>query len=180
MILLCAFCIAACQGEKKETSAQTEFEEHMTGRDSLHVIGLIEQYFLYQKQGDLYSAAGMLYRLNPENRNYMPEPLNNEQLAQVVQSMKMIPVVDYEIEYIKFSQTYDNEAMCRVVIAKGENGLPDVTTKVFFKPVCYLGSWYLTVIDSAQGDQTTVKVSQRDSVKRNYRPVKTDTPPAEE
>ncbi len=67
--------------------------------------------------------------------------------------LKAVPMVDYKIEYIKFNESYNNEVLCYVVIKKSDSkDMPDITTKMFFKPMNYLGQWCLGLMNSESGD----------------------------
>lgn len=46
--------------------------------------------------------------------------------------------------------------------------MPDITTKMFFKPVDYMGNWVLCLTNTEYGDKGVVKPDKRDSVERSY------------
>ena len=98
-----------------------------------------------------------------------PQPLSNNEIEQVVNMLKAVPMVDYKIEYIKFNDSYNNEVLCYVVIKKSDSkDMPDITTKMFFKPMNYLGQWCLGFMNSESGGQGVVNPAKRDSVKEEY------------
>lgn len=72
------------------------------------------------------------------------------------------------IEYIKFDEYYQNEVLCRVVIKEAQDGMPEISTKMFFKPVNYLGNWVLCLTNSAYGDRGVVSPDKRDSLEKAY------------
>lgn len=111
----------------------------------------------------------MLYRINPDDPKGQPILLDNEELTNVITLLRAFPAIDFSIEYLKFSEAYENEAMCRVTIAKGENGMPDITTKMFFRPMYYLGKWSLGIMNTSWGDRGIVAPSDRDSIARKYK-----------
>lgn len=158
---LCVFCTGSCNHSKSDSSTGLTYAETITSKDSVEISNLIHQYFEHQIQGNHYDAAAMLYRHNSENPNYTPELLDNDQIEQIVNSMKFVPVVSYSIEYMKFVNSLHNEVMTKIVMHKGENGLPDVTSKVVFKPIRHLGQWYLTVLDSNSGDRQLATPEER-------------------
>lgn len=169
LFTLClALCLASC-GKKEQPSTQTDFEQGMTGEDTLQVQNLVAQYFDAAEKGDYATAAGLLYKVNPEKPFDQPEPLDNEELQKALALLKAIPIVDYRIEYMKFSESQENEVMCTVTMERGQNGEPDVTTKMFFKPVNYLGAWMLCMMNSTTGDIPVLTPDQRDSMSLEYR-----------
>lgn len=169
VVMTCA--VVACKSDKKpaEGPQPTAFEEAMTAQDSTEVANLVDRFFGYMKQGDVPSAVEMLYTIKGETQRDEPQPLTNEEIEKQTQILQMFPVVDYKIEYMKFDQSFRNEVMCSVVMQKGENGAPDVTTKFFFKPVNWVGTWCLCMINSNTGDNPVLEPEQRDSVTREYK-----------
>jgi hypothetical protein len=161
LFVLIGICFVSCKNDNKTINKEVLFSETLTGNDTVAVEKLVQLYFSHLMDGNHYDAASILYRPNPENIEYKPELLDNEQIEQVVKSMKAIPVVGYNIEYIKFNQSYNNEVMVRVIMFEGKDGLPDVCSKVFFKPINYLGTWFLTVMDSNSGDKQLVDSDER-------------------
>ena len=161
LFVLSAICFVGCQNNDKTADREVPFTEKLTVNDTVAVEKLVQLYFSYLTEGNYYDAASILYRPNQEDIYYKPVLLDNEQIEQAVKSMKAIPVVGYNIEYIKFNKSYDNEVMVRVIMFEGHNGLPDVTSKVFFKPINYLDTWFLTVMDSNSGDKQLVDSDER-------------------
>ena len=164
LIVLTTFCVGSCKKTKQESPQLRPFAETITNEDSVAITRLVDQYFNYQIKGDYYEAAAMLYRPNAENKDFMPEPLEQEALESIVKSMQYVPVLEYSIEYLKFGQTYDNEVMVKITMIKGQNGLPDVTSKVIFKPISYLGNWFLSVLDSSSGDKQLLTSDERKAI----------------
>lgn len=162
--------ITSCNSKKENKGPQpTEFEVSMTTQDSVAVRGLIDQFFRFVKEKDFAGATQMLYRTELNNETGEPQPLDNTEIKCVMTLLKAVPMVDYNIEYIKFSESYRNEVLCNVVIKKG-NGkdMPDVTTKMFFKPMRWLGQWCLGLMNSESGDRSVVDPHKRDSVEKEY------------
>lgn len=176
ILILLAFVISisftGCKKDKPKGPQPTEFEQSMTSKDTVAVKSLVDKFFSYAKNKQFDDAAAMLYR-NDEKENKEPELLDNEQLNKVRGMLHSIPIVDYKIEYIKFNEGYANEVLCNVVMIKGENGQADVTTKMFFKPVMYMGTWLLCLTNSEYGDKGVVPHNKRDSVEKDY--AKKDT-----
>lgn len=170
--LVCVFALifmfAGCKSKKEKPQPQkTEFEQGMTAKDTLAVKQLVDKFFGYAKSKNFAEAAAMLYR-NDLDKKGEPQQLNNEEMAEVRNMLESIPMVDYKIEYIKFDEYYANEVLCRVIIKKAEGDMPDITTKMFFKPVDYMGNWVLCLTNTEYGDKGVVKPDKRDSVERSY------------
>lgn len=168
--LLLSSLFTACNSKKEKQHTEdepTEFELAMTNKDTIEVKQLVDQFFTYVKGKNFTDAAGMLYR-NDVDSTREPQPLDNRDMAQVRAMLRSIPMVDYKIEYIKFNEDYANEVLCNVLIQKGENGEPDITTKMFFKPVMVMGKWMLCLTNSEYGDKGVVRPNKRDSIEKDY------------
>lgn len=162
--------MTSCNSKKENKGPQpTEFEMNMTNQDSVAVRGLVDQFFKLVKEKDFAGAAQMLYRIDAKDHKSEPQPLDNDEIDKVMGLLKSVPMESYKIEYIKFNESYANEVLCNVVIKKG-NGkdIPDITTKMFFKPMRWLGQWCLGVMDSDHGDRGVVNPTKRDSVEKEY------------
>ena len=160
--------LTSCKKEKPKTEF-TEFEQGLTNQDSIAVRNLVDQFFTLTKNGDYAGAAGMLYRTELHNKKSEPQLLNNEEIQEVEKLLKSVPMIDYKIEYIKFNQSYKNEVLCDVIIKKADGkGMPEIKTKMFFKPMRYLGQWCLALMNSEWGDREVVDRSKRDSMQKEY------------
>lgn len=170
MLLLLQLSSCNSCSSKKEAPAgppPTEFEKGMTAKDTAAVKALVDKFFTFVKEKNFSEAAGMLYR-NDQTENHNPELLNNEEMADVRNMLESVPMVDYRIEYIKFDEDFKNEVLCYVIIKKAEGDMPEMSTKMFFKPVNYMGNWLLCLTNTAYGDKGVVAPDKRDSVERNY------------
>lgn len=165
--------LVACKSDKPAPAATgdepTQFELGLTEKDTTEVQQLIDRFFDYAKNEDFASAAGMLYTLDEDSTRQKPELLDNKGLERVMGLLRSVPMIEHKIEYMKFNQSSKNEVMCTVTIAKGEDGAPDVTTKMFFLPVNYLGTWCLCLINSTTGDKPVLDPEERDSVALEYK-----------
>lgn len=175
LFLILALCLAllgtaSCKDKKKDAPVKTEFETGLNNADSTAVAELVDKFFAYAENRQFDEAAAMLYRTDPNHPNNAPEPLDNAAMDSVKTVLRSFPIADYTIEYMKFSESYKNEVMCRIVIAKGHDKQPDVTTKFFLNPVSYLGNWVLCLINSrtGNGDDTVVDPGKRDSIQLEY------------
>ena len=168
LFLFCMLFVVSCNlGNKQYT--EYSFEDLMTPQDTIEVEELIATFYSYVINKEFDEAAAMLYRVNPDSPEGQPILLDNEQLNEVIATLQTLPAIGYGIEYMKFYDGYENEVMCHVIVAKGENGMPDVTTKMFFKPLFYLGKWSLSIMNYSWGDRGIVDPSDRDSLARRYR-----------
>lgn len=163
--------VFSCKSEKNRPEpAKTDFELGMAREDSLEVKRLINEFFQYATDKNYTEAAGMLYKNDSADIRKEPLPLNNEEMARVRNMLEVIPVEGYRIEYMKFSESHENEVLCHVIIRKG-NGrdIPEMTTKMFFKPISYLGGWCLGIMNTEWGDRGIVDPDKRDSVGKAYK-----------
>ena len=158
----------SCSSKKKEVQGPppTDFEKGMTAKDTTAVKELVDQFFAYAKEKNFTEAAGMLYRTVEDSDE--PQPLNNDEMAEVKKMLETFPMVDYRIEYIKFSDSEENEVLCSVIMQKAEGDMPEMATKMFFKPVNHVGSWLLCLTNTGYGDKGVVDPNKRDSVEKNY------------
>ena len=158
----------SCSSKKKEVQGPppTDFEKGMTAKDTTAVKELVDQFFAYAKEKNFTEAAGMLYRTTEDSDE--PQPLNNDEMAEVKKMLETFPMVDYRIEYIKFSDSEENEVLCSVIMQKAEGDMPEMATKMFFKPVNYMGNWVLCLTNTGYGDKGVVDPNKRDSVEKNY------------
>lgn len=158
----------SCSSKKKEVQGPppTDFEKGMTAKDTTAVKELVDQFFAYAKEKNFTEAAGMLYRTTEDSDE--PQPLNNDEMAEVKKMLETFPMVDYRIEYIKFSDSEENEVLCSVIMQKAEGDMPEMATKMFFKPVNHVGSWLLCLTNTGYGDKGVVDPNKRDSVEKNY------------
>lgn len=160
--------LAGCKGKKEQAgSARTEFEQSVTAKDTAAVRQLVDKFFTFARNGQFAEAAGMLYR-NDKSGDGTPEELDNDEMADVRGMLESVPMKGYSIEYIKFNEYYANEVLCRVIIREAEGDMPPVTTKMFFKPVSYLGNWVLCLTNTEYGDKGVVDPGKRDSLERAF------------
>ena len=170
LVMLLSVSVISCNSKKEQKGPQpTEFEMGMTNQDSIAVRGLIDQFFSSVKVMYYAAVTEMLYRTSYDNSKTEPQPIDNKEIQEVMGLLKSVPMVDYKIEYIKFNESYDNEVLCTVIIKKSKSkDMPDITTKMFFKPMSYLGQWCLGLMNSEWGDDGVVDPAKRDSVKEVY------------
>lgn len=170
VLLLIVLLLSACSESKpkKQGPTFTEFEQAMTNEDSVAVTNLVNQFFEHAQNGQIEDAVAMLYKNNMDSVNKEPELLDTKDIEQVKHLLNSLPVRSHTIDYIKFSEANKNEVKCTALIMEGHDNVPDVTTVFYFKPVNYLGTWKLCLMDSNHGDRTIIDGNQRDSMKREY------------
>lgn len=176
-ILTCTFTflfVSSCNNGTKQIR-EYSYEERVCAQDTADVKELIASFFNLAISNNYDEAAAMLYRINPDVPKGEPILLNNEEMAEIIALLQTFPPIDYNIEYLKFTDGYENEALCRVLVSKGENGMPDFTTKMFFRPMNYLGKWSLSIMNTSWGDKGIVPPSQRDSIARVYNSLQKDS-----
>lgn len=166
-----------CKSDKQQGPQPTQFEQGMTQKDTADVQKVIAEFFGNLKSRKFYDAAQMLYA-RPMGPGSDIELLSNKEMDAYVNFWKTLPFDSYEIEYMKFHDAENNEVSCNVVLAKGKNGAPDATTKMFFTPVYHNEKWCLILTDSRHGETTVTQDGQtdakrlyekRDSLKEVYR-----------
>ena len=159
--------LSGCRKEKEST--QTPFEARLNNEDSVAVVNLIDKFFGELENGDVYSAVAMLYKTDNTADPYdKPVLLDNEEMETLVTQFKSIPVYEHKIDYIKFQESYLNEAKCTAVIRPAQDGQPAATMVYYLKPVNYLGGWVLCLMNTNTGDQPFVDNADKDSLERHY------------
>lgn len=147
--LLAVASLTAC-GSKESTSSQAAIDAEnkmgLTARDTTITLGLVDDFMHRLIDRDVKSAEAMLYTVDFDDKSGQPYPITDEQIA-AYNRMLSLPVTDYEIAEYIFSSADQNEVRCRVYIN-------NISTNWYFKPVRYLGNWYLCIKDSAQGDRS--------------------------
>lgn len=167
-VLLIAFDSCKSKKEEKPKGPQpTEFEKSMKAKDTLEVKALVDTFFTFTKDGKYEEAADMIYR-NDLNESKMPEKLDSKERLNLINMLKALPMVNYEIEYIKFDEYYENEVLCNVIIAEAHDDMPAIKSKMFFKPVSGTDGWVLCLMDTEHGDKGVVKPDKRDSVEKDF------------
>ncbi len=167
LLFLLVFALGSCK-DKPKVENKTAFEMSLTNQDSVEVRMLIDQFFQYVEHGQASAAASMLVKLSPKDPYADPRPLNNDEMKEVLNLVKSLPIKSHEIDYIKFSESFENEVKVTALIHPAQDGLPEVKTVFYFKPVDYLNKWKLSIIDSHSDDKTIVDRDKKDSMKNAY------------
>ncbi len=133
--------------DKNETAAPVEGKMALSAQDTTVTLGLVGDFMNRLVERDVKSAASMLYTVDFDDADREPYPLTDAQIADL-DGMLSLPVTGYEIAEYVFSTPDQNEIRCRVTIND------KFATNWYFKPVRYLGNWYLCIKDSSQGDRS--------------------------
>lgn len=147
----------------------TEFEEQLTVKDTNEVKAVIDKFMTHIKNEEYYDAASMVFRQEHKSKDQIePRELNDAEMDRLVAIYKLFPVVDYNIEYMRFREEGLNEVCINVIMQKGQNGKPDATSKMYFNPIYFMDGWRLVLDDTHNGTKTFVPVQKRDSMKNVY------------
>lgn len=149
-VVLSAFAISAVScGGKKETNAVILPEENtmmLTEQDTTATLGLVTSFMDHIVAGEKDAATDMLYTVDIDDPNQEPYKVTQEQLKEM-DLLLSNPIKRYEIADYDFESAVRNEVRCRIFITD------NVSTNIYFKPVRFLGTWYLCLKDSSEGDR---------------------------
>ena len=166
---LVTFTLAGCKGDKApQGNEPTGFELAMTDHDTTTVVNLVNQFFESVESGNVTDAVAMLYHDCDSDVYAEPQLLDNEQIQRITAMLKALPIVAHRIEYIKFSETYSNEVKVSAIMAEAKDGMPEVKTVFYFKPVDYMSSWRLCLVESSSGDRRVISNEQADSLQEKF------------
>lgn len=147
LTLLATAAMGACTGKENTTTpAAPENRMALSAQDTTVTTGLVTNFMDMVVAGDAHAAAAMLHTVDYDDEQHEPYPLTDQQIADL-EPMLSTPVTSYEIAGCVFETPDRNEIRCRVTV----DGR--FTTNWYFKPVRYLGDWYLCVKDSSEGDR---------------------------
>lgn len=165
VVFIIAVSMMGCRGEKKSTgndSGYTQYEQALTNKDTTAVMNLVESFMQYVEVGKCAEAASMLYQSDPDDKYGECNLLENDELQEVTTFLKQITIKKHRIDYIKFNEVYDNEVKCTAIIEEAHDGMPEISTVFYFKPVDYLGHWVLCLLNSRDGDRRTIQGHDND------------------
>lgn len=156
-----------CKSDKPQGPQPTAFEQKMVAKDTSDVEHEIATFFSNIEQKKYYDAVAMLY--SRKSKDDTAEPLSNEEMDKLVNIYKQLPYEGYQIDYIKFHSSTENEAACKLIMKKGVDGMPDATTQFYFTPIRRGDKWLLILTDNVHYDEDPITdFSQRDSLKDRY------------
>lgn len=136
--------LGSCSGCSSEQNKETDTIPTFVKADTTEVLNLVEQYLDYVKNNKYDAALAMLNVIE----NDSIKPLDEETKASIRMQQQMFPVLDYQVEDMKFV----NENLVRVTYAieffKKEPGsnIPN-TTRLSFAPQRINATWYLELLD---------------------------------
>lgn len=160
ILLLCAACMAACghrSAQKTDDTIPVQDDAMLlTAKDTAAVLQLTGSFMTAVKEKRYADAVQMLHTLKAGDSFAIPEQLDNEQIAEAMESVRKWPVHDFEITDIDFKDAYDNSVRCKVILTpKADNQSTQAISMIWnFKPVRYWGEWKLCLRSSSQGDRT--------------------------
>ena len=158
----------SCKKNVKPAKNLTSFEVSMSNKDSAEVAALVGNFFDNVKSNQIDRALSMLYQTPLDNVEGQPKPVDGEEKAKVRTLFTSLPILQYQIDYIKFNQAYSNEVKCTLTVGTAGNDHQDLSTRFYFKPVKYNEQWYLCLLNSEHGDMGIVPGKSKDSLEKDY------------
>ena len=169
LLVIIVFAIVGCQKKQaKENSSLTKFEMALTNQDTVQVTSLVNSFFELVESNQIVDAVAMLYEDCDSDQYGKPELLNNEKIAAVMSLLESFPILNHRIEYIKFSQAWENEVKVSAIIAEATDSQPEIKTVFYFKPIDYLGGWHLCMVNTNEGDRRLIENARADSMANKY------------
>lgn len=126
----------------------TEQKMALEESDTTAVYGLISEYMTKVLNKDFENAISMLKTVESDDLDGEPFSLSSDEEKQELRKLELFPITNYHVEWVKFKRYNVNEVKVKVYLSSGQ------TTNWYFKPVRYLGKWYLCIKDSDNGDET--------------------------
>lgn len=167
LLLVVVFSLDGCKKKVKESN-MTGFEQSMTQKDTAAVTQLVGSFFDNVINGHVDDAVAMLYKTDPNDPYGEPQKLSNEEMKSVAATFNSFPIKSYHVDYIKFDQTYVNEVKVTAIIDSAHDNVPEIKTVFYFKPIDYVDSWKLTLVDSHNNDHNVIDGDHRDSMQSRY------------
>lgn len=147
-ILILPCFIFSCGKKDKKLEMPTEQKMVLEEADTSEVYGLISEYMTKVVNKEYESAITMLRTVENDDLDGEPFSLSNDEEKQELRKLELFPINNYHVEWVKFKRHNVNEVKVKVYLTTGQ------TTNWYFKPVRYLGKWYLCIKDSNNGDET--------------------------
>lgn len=164
----CSSCSSKQDKNKPGEAPVTAFEQTLTNQDSVQVTQEIDHFFTLWQNNKLDEAVAMLYKADNDDRRQEPRVLNNQEIAAQKGLMNSIRVASWNIDFLKFSESDDNEAKVTVTMNEATESSPALTTVFYFKPVKVVDVWKLCIVDSHNSDHPVVNGDKQDSVEKAY------------
>lgn len=147
LLILPAF-IISCGKKDNKLEMPAEQEMRLEESDTSAVYSLIREYMTNVLNKDYEGATGMLKTVDSADLDGEPFSLSPEEEKQELLKLELFPISNYHVEWVKFKRYNINEVKVKVFLTSGQ------TANWYFKPVRYLGKWYLCIKDSDNGDET--------------------------
>lgn len=138
--------VASACGGKNAEAVPEENRMVLDAQDTTVVLNLVRTYMQRVADKDFDAAAALLYTVDYHDADREPYPLTAEQ-RKALDEMYKLPVKRFEVVDYVFETPENNEVQCRVYFTD------KAYTNWYFKPVRYLGDWFLCMKDSSQGDR---------------------------
>lgn len=169
LLMAVVFAATGCKNKQaKEENPFTKFEMALNEHDTTQVTNLVNSFFELVEGEKITDAVAMLYEDCDSDKYGQPVLLDNEKIASVTNLFKSFPIISHRIEYIKFREAWKNEVKVTAVIAEATDSRPEIKTVFYFKPIDYLGSWHLCLVNTNEGDRRIIKNAQADSMTTKY------------
>ncbi len=149
LILLPLLVLSACQENKtqaKETASPlTSFEASLTAQDTLVVKKLVDKFFGQIVRGEAYKSADMLYECVRDKGINHYVPLSNEAKDKALEVLELIPIKNYELQYMKFEAFNKNELGVKLIIDEGQDAITEKSVDMIICPLYLTGAWVLSM-----------------------------------
>lgn len=143
--IVASLACVSCGGAENKAADPQQNSMVLESRDTTISLGLVRQFMEHIVAHQPEQAADMLYVVDFDDEDREPYPLTLEQRDKLAPMLTM-PVTDFEIVDYTYRTPEVNEVQCRITVNNR------IHTNWYFKPVRYLGDWYLCMKESAQGD----------------------------
>lgn len=146
--------VLACGGKKQEAPKDDEYKDsrenttmQRTMTDTLAVLYNVKKYLDFLKENQTDSAMAMLYEANGSAE---PTPVSDKRKAEILEQLKVFPVLDYEITQVNMYSEEDCEVHYSIKYFEKEPDNPmQNTLQCLIKPVRHGYYWYLTIPNEA-------------------------------
>ena len=172
IILVSTLLFIGCKDKGKTTDAYshlTNYEQNLSVDDSIQLVAVIDNFFALVENNQVDLAVASLYKANTEDPYGEPQPLTNEEMADIRKVFEVFPIFGHRIDYIKFYESYLNEAKVSAIFREAKDGMPEGTTTYYFRPINYVGKWVLCAMNTWTGDdEPLVRDEDKDSLTEKF------------
>jgi len=147
----------------------TQYEQNLSIDDSIQLVAVIDNFFALVENDQVDLAVASLYKANTEDPYGEPQPLTNEEMQEIRKVFEVFPTFGHRIDYIKFHESYLNEAKVSAIFREAKDGVPEGTTTYYFRPINYIGKWVLCAMNTWTGDdEPLVRDEDKDSLTQKF------------